>query len=579
MYATSFSAQLRRQSGMYLFGALLLGSQQGLMYLRDRLFQQGVDLAVASDRDRALNIAGFALGTIIVAAVIRVASRMVMFNAGRAAEYELRSALLARLHLLGPSFFRTIPTGDILSRATNDLGQVRLLLGFGILNVINTVFALTSALSVMIGISGKLTVAALASAPLLMAITRWFSKQMYTRNRANQEALGAMSERVQASLAGVRVVRSLSLEGVELRSFEKSCREYLDKSLSLAKLRGFMGPILGSVGAIGVLTVFWYGGHLVLTNEISRGQFISFWSALTRLIWPLLALGFVVSIVQRGRASYDRLRAIYEAVPDVLDGPLPAPDHIDGDLRVKGLSMSYGTRKVLDDVSFHVPAGSSLAIVGRTGSGKSTLAAMLPRLLPTPEGTVFLDNIDVCQLPRSSARRAIGYAQQDAFLFSTTIAQNIGFSLDEVDSDEAMNRVRAAAAEAQVLDEVNSLPGGFDTVVGERGIQLSGGQRQRVALARAFLWEPSVLVLDDPLSAVDARTEAKILDAISRQASRRTLLLITHRVAAAARCDQVIVLDQGKVVEQGTHEQLLANKGIYAAFAEEQQREGEMDAA
>jgi ATP-binding cassette subfamily B protein len=456
---------------------------------------------------------------------------------------------------------------------------VRLLLGFGILNVINTVFALTSALSVMIGISGKLTAAALASAPLLMAVTRWFSKQMYTRNRANQEALGAMSERVQASLAGVRVVRSLSLEGVELRSFEKACREYLDKSLSLAKLRGFMGPILGSVGAIGVLTVFWYGGHLVLINEISRGQFISFWSALTRLIWPLLALGFVVSIVQRGRASYDRLRSIYEAVPDVLDGPLPAPDHIDGDLRVKGLSMSYGTRKVLDDVSFHVPAGSSLAIVGRTGSGKSTLAAMLPRLLPTPDGTVFLDDIDVCQLPRSAARRAIGYAQQDSFLFSTTIAQNIGFSLDEVDSDEAMNRVRAAAAEAQVLDEVNSLPGGFDTVVGERGIQLSGGQRQRVALARAFLWEPSVLVLDDPLSAVDARTEAKILDAISRQASRRTLLLITHRVAAAARCDQVIVLDQGKVVERGTHEELLAKKGIYAEFAEEQQREGEMDAA
>ncbi|MFO0662213.1 MAG: ABC transporter transmembrane domain-containing protein [Polyangiaceae bacterium] len=389
MYPTSFSEQLKRHSGKYLLGALLLGSQQGLMYLRDRLFQQGVDLAVASDRDRALNIAAMALGTIIVAAVIRILSRMVMFNAGRAAEYELRSALLGRLHLLGPSFFRTIPTGDILSRATHDLGQVRLLLGFGILNVINTVFALASALSVMIGISGKLTLALLASAPVLMWVTRWFSRQMYTRNRANQEALGAMSDRVQASLAGVRVVRSLSLEAAETRSFEKACREYLNKSLGLAQLRGFMGPVLGSVGAVGVLTVFWYGGHLVLTQEISRGQFVSFWSALTRLIWPLLALGFVVSIVQRGRASYDRLRAIYEAAPDVVDGPLPGPEHVNGDLRVEKLSFSYGQRKVLDEVSFHVPAGRSLAIVGKTGSGKSTLAAMLPRLLPTLQRVCF----------------------------------------------------------------------------------------------------------------------------------------------------------------------------------------------
>lgn len=556
---------------------MLLGGQQALMYTRDRLFQQGVDLATSDHRETALQVAVFALATIAGASIVRVLSRIVVFNAGRNAEFELRSEMLRRLHLLGPSFFRTIPTGDILSRATNDLGQVRLLLGFGILNVVNTMFALVSALSVMVGVSATLTLASLASAPLLMLVTRWFSRQLYIRNKGNQEALGAMSDRVQASLAGVRVVRSLSLEKTEISSFEKACEEYLEKSLSLAKLRGFMGPTLGSVGAIGILTVFWYGGYMVITHQITQGQFVAFWAALTRLVWPLLALGFVVSIVQRGRASFDRLRAIYEADPDVKDGPLPAPAVVKGALKVQNLSFAYGERPVLSDVSFEVEAGHSVAIVGRTGSGKSTLAALLPRLLPTPKNNVFLDGVDVCDLPLRSLRQSIGYAQQDSFLFSTTVAHNIGFALDDIDTSEAQTKLITAATEAQVLSEIKTLPDGWDTVVGERGIQLSGGQRQRVALARAFVWEPAILVLDDPLSAVDARTEAKILDAIDRQAAHRTLVLITHRIAAASRCDQIVVLDKGTVVEQGTHEELLKQGGIYSQFAEEQRREGNAD--
>ena len=571
-YPTTLGGQFRRHAGAYALGAVLLGAQQSLMYVRDRLFKAGVDAAAGGDRGAAWRTAALAMAVIAGAGVVRVFSRVVMFNGGRRAEYELRAALLARLHTLGAGFFRTIPTGDIMSRATNDLTQVRLLLGFGVLNVVNTLFALTSALTLMFGLSVRLTFAALAAAPVAVLCTRWFSRNMFARTRENQEALGKMSDHVQASLAGVRVVRSLSLEASELERFERTNADYLRKSLALARLRGMMVPVFGLVASTSLLIVFWYGGRLVLANELTAGEFVAFWTATGRLLWPLIALGFVTSIVQRGRASYARLRAIFDAEPDVVDGPLP-PREVRGALAVRGLTVELGGRKVLDGVDFEVPAGGSIAVVGRTGAGKSTLAALLPRLLPTPRGAVFLDGVDVCDLPVSTVRRAVGYAQQDAFLFSTTVAKNVGLSLDDCESDRAMAEVRSAAREAQIEAEIDTLPAGFDTVVGERGVQLSGGQRQRVALARAFLWRPKVLVLDDPLSAVDARTEAAVLEAIARQAERRTLVLITHRVAAAAQCDRVVVLDAGRVVEQGSHDELLRRGGLYATFADEQRRE------
>jgi ATP-binding cassette, subfamily B, multidrug efflux pump len=570
-YPTTLGGQFRRHIWAYALGAVLLGAQQSLMYMRDRLFKAGVDAAVAGDRDKAWSTAAITMAVIAGAGVVRVLSRVVVFNGGRRAEYELRAELLARLHTLGAGFFRTIPTGDIMSRATNDLTQVRLLLGFGVLNVINTVFALTSALTLMFGLSVPLTFAALSASPVAILTTRWFSRSMFAKTRDNQAALGKMGDHVQASLAGVRVVRSLALEGAEVERFGRTNEDYLRKSLALARLRGMMVPIFGFSASLSMMAVFWYGGHLVLEKRLTAGEFVAFWTATGRLLWPVIALGFVASIVQRGRASYERLKAIFEAKPEVVDGPLPARE-IEGSLEVRGLTVELGGRKVLDGVGFAVPAGTSLAIVGRTGSGKSTLAALLPRLLPTPRGAVFLDGDDVCDLPVATVRHAVGYAQQDAFLFSTTVAKNVGLSLEECESDRAMAEVRSAAREAQIEAEVDGLPQGFDTVVGERGVQLSGGQRQRVALARAFLWRPKVLVLDDPLSAVDARTEAAILEAIARQAERRTLLLITHRVAAAAQCDRVLVLEGGRVSEEGTHDELLRRGGLYATFAEEQRR-------
>jgi ATP-binding cassette subfamily B protein len=569
-------AQFVGQTGLYLVGGVMLVALQLFMAWRDFLVKDAVDAIAAGAGSIAARAAVVILVVSVGAMAVRIASRVTIFTAGRNVEYELRRRLLAHLHRLGPSFFGTMPTGEIMSRATNDLQQVRLLLGFGILNVISSLMALVSALWVMLAISGRLTLAAVSTFPLLALVTRSFSTKMFTRTRENQAALGVMSDRVLASLAGVRVVRSFAMEEAESEAFERENQRYLGASLALARVRGAMGPIMGMVSAAGVLIVFWYGGSLLIEGAITTGDFVAFWLALLRLTWPLTALGFVAAIVQRGRAGYQRLLAVLEAEPEVKDGPTAAPARIDGALRVEGLSFAYGARQVLEDVSFEVPAGGSLAIVGRTGSGKTTLASLLSRLLPTPHGAVFLDGHDVCDLPVATVRAAIGYAQQDAFLFSTTVSENIGFALE--DPDDQAEVIREAAREAQVLDDVERLPDGFETVVGERGVQLSGGQKQRVALARALVREPPVLVLDDPLSAVDAKTEAAILETLERQAAERTLILITHRVAAARRCDHIVVLEQGHVVERGTHDELASASGLYALFAEEQQMEHEMAA-
>ncbi|MFP6683992.1 MAG: ABC transporter ATP-binding protein [Polyangiaceae bacterium] len=571
-------AQFRRNRSLYLLGGFTLMIQQGLLAKRDFLVKGAVDAVTAFREADATNGAIMILIVSVVAACARLLSRMTVFTAGRNVEYELRARLIEHLHRLGPRFFARMPTGEIMSRATNDLSQVRLLLGFGVLNVFSSAFSLLSALYVMIAISLQLTLATLTIFPALMIVTRWFSYGLFKRNRENQQAIGKMSDRVLASFAGVRVVRSFAMEEEEHAAFEELNQDYLEKSLSLARFRGSMPAVMSAFVALGVLIAFWYGAHLLVDGQISTGDFVAFWLALLRLIWPMMAIGFVAAVVQRGRAGYQRLKEIFDAEPELTDGDRKPPETITGSLRVSDLSFAYGETVVLDGVGFDLPAGQSLAVVGRTGSGKSTLGALMARLLPPEPGTVFLDEVDVCELPLRSVRASVVYTQQNAFLFSTTVEENIAYALKDRGAEDGHRRVRQAAAEAQVDADVELLPEGYDTVVGERGVQLSGGQKQRVALARALISEPAVLVLDDPLSAVDARTESAILDAIERQSAERTVVLITHRIAAAQRCDRVIVLERGRVVESGTHEQLLQGDGLYALFAEEQQLERELAA-
>ncbi len=578
----TIGGQFRRHLPRYVAGTFALGVFQWSLNRIDWLSKAAIDDVFGAEPSLVTKPALFILALALVALVTRVLSRWFIFNAGRDAEYELRTVLLHRLHRLGTAFYRTMSAGEIMSRSTGDLQQVRLLLGFGVLNVINVVFAFASALQVMATVSLRLTLVSFVVMPPMMLMTRQFSRKMFQRTRQNQEALGKLSEVLQTNLAGVRVVRSFALEGRERRRFDVANAAYLDASLGLARLRGLMGPLVGATSAVGVLAFFWYGASLLYQGPanggISKGDFFAFWLAYGRMTWPMIALGFSISIVQRGRAGYARLKEIFDAKPEVSDGPKPAPTSVRGELDVRHLSYAYGDHKVVDDVSFRVPAGGSVALVGRTGSGKSTIAMLLARLLPTPAGTVFIDGQDVCDLPLASVRECIGYAQQDAFLFSTTVARNVGLSLSDCESEGALDRIRDAAREAQVLDEALALPEQFDTVVGERGVQLSGGQKQRIALARALVREPVVLVLDDPLSAVDAKTEARILDAIDRQAASRTVVLVTHRVAAASRCDRIVVLDAGRVVAEGTHDTLVTEGGLYAAFAAAQSAETELAA-
>jgi ATP-binding cassette subfamily B multidrug efflux pump len=578
----SLAGQFRRHLPRYLAGTLMLAGFQLALNRIDWLAKAAVDDIFGGAAGRVTRAATLILVLALLAFFGRVASRWFIFNAGRDTEYELRALLLHRLHRLGTAFYRTMSAGEIMSRSTGDLQQVRLLTGFGVLTLINIVFAFASALQVMARISLRLTLVSFVMMPFMILSTKGFARRMFARTRASQEALGKLSEVLQSNLAGVRVVRSFALERRERRRFDAANQAYLEASLGLARLRGLMFPVVGAAASLGVLAFFWYGATLLMRapqdGGLSRGSFFAFWMAFGRMTWPMIALGFGLSIVQRGRAGYVRLKQIFDAVPEVTDGPLPAPAALAGGLAVRDLGFAYGERQVLAGVSFAVPAGKSLAVVGRTGSGKSTLAMLTARLLPTPRGTVLVDGIDVCDLPLETVRQTIGYAQQDAFLFSTTVSRNVGFCLDDCESEPAVARIRAAAGEAQVLEETLGLPDGFETVVGERGVQLSGGQKQRIALARALIRGPRVLVLDDPLSAVDAKTEAAILDAIERQGQARTVVLVTHRVSAAARCDRVVVLDQGRIIEQGTHDELVAAGGLYAAFAAEQSAKSDLEA-
>jgi ATP-binding cassette subfamily B protein len=503
--------------------------------------------------------------------LIRTWSRTSIFNAGRNLEYSLRRDLFAHLTRMDAGFYRQHPTGDLMSRLTNDLGAVRMLFGPGLLNLVNTVLVYISGLWLLLRLSPRLTLFALLPYPALIFGGRAFSRAMYRASRELQEQIGRMSTAVQEDLAGAAVVKQYALEPQRHAAFSRLNDDYLDRSLKLVRARGTLMPLFAVIGGIGTLIVLWFGGREVIAGRLSVGGLVAFNAYLAYLSWPTVALGWILSMWQRGVAAWVRVRELLatdSAIADAHGAAAGGAAGLSPSIEARALTVERDGRKILDGVSFSLRAGETLAIVGPTGSGKTTLVDAIPRLTDVPPGTMFIGGRDVTALPLAALRALVGYAPQEAFLFSATIAENIAFGAPG--GDPPRERVERAALAAGLARDIAALPDGYDTVVGERGITLSGGQRQRVALARALCADPQILILDDSLSSVDAETERDILSRLRPILAGRTSVLVSHRVAAVKDANQILVVDGGRIAERGTHAQLLASAGVYAALYREQ---------
>jgi ATP-binding cassette subfamily B protein len=513
----------------------------------------------------------------VLQAVIRTWSRIFIFDAGRNIEYGLRRDLLAHLLRLDAGFYRGHPTGDVMSRVTNDLSSVRLLFGPGILNLLNTALVYATGIVLMLQLSPRLTLLALLPYPILLLAARLASRRIYRASRAIQEQLGTMSTAIQEDLAGINVVKHYGLEPARQRAFRAVNDEFLARSLRLVRARGTLTPLFAMLGGLGTLIVLWAGGREVIAGRLSVGGLVAFNGYLVLMSWPTFALGWIIGIWQRGVAAWARVRELFATPPAISDRgpgraePAAAPATSSAPSVVaRDLTIAIGGRTVLDRVSFDLPAGATLAIVGRTGAGKTMLVDAVLRMLEVPAGAVRVAGRDVTDIPLAELRRLVGYAPQDAFLFSATVAENIAFGIRGGAEAAGPDAVRRAAEAAGLAPDIAALPDGYDTLVGERGITLSGGQRQRVALARAIAADPQILILDDSLSSVDAETERNILTRLRPILAGRTSILVSHRVAAVRDADQILVLDEGRVAEHGTHASLMGAGGVYASLYREQ---------
>ena len=580
----------------FVVGVIFLLATNVLALRIPRLLGNAVEtLRVAVVENTALDMAFIrttAIAVILLAigsALTRIGSRIAIFNGGRHVEYVLRNELFEHLLTLGPEYFEEEATGDLVSRVINDVNYVRLMYGLGILHLVNTAVAYTMVLGLMFALDARLTLLCLAPFPVVLFTIRLFTRALYKHQRRTQEQLSEISAVAQENLSGAAVVRAFAIEHESEDRFKKTSEEYVERNLALARIRGAMFPYMGAVAGLGTLMVLYFGGTAVIDKHISLGQFVEFSAYLVALAWPTMAMGWVLSVWHRGRAGFDRLVEILDTrttIPEP-DAPLQlkTPEGAKrGEIVFQNVSLTFsdGTQ-ALRDINLRIPAGSTVAIVGRTGAGKSSLVDLIPRMRDPSGGKVLIDGVPANEAALVDLRSYVAYAPQSPFLFSTTVEENIRMGVlarEELGlpPSEGAPELEDALRISHFAGDLSVLTNGLDTMVGERGVTLSGGQKQRVTIARAVMLDPAILILDDSLASVDTQTERAILEELLEVMDGRTSILVTHRFNALEVVDEIIVLEEGRIVERGTHSELADAGGVYAELLERQRLEAEMAA-
>jgi len=571
---------LRRHRRLFFLGILALLATDAMHLLIPWFTRLALD-GLSTARDQAWDLLRFPLLILLAAlcqGVFRFFWRTKVFGFSRHIEWDLRNALFAHLQRLPLTYFQHVKTGDLMSRLTNDLASVREMLGIGAVAALDGAILILAALPLMIGIDPWLTLWSLLSLPGITLLVLRFGNRIHRGYREVQQFLGRVSIFVQENLAGIRVVQAYAQEENQKRQFSDLSTEYMRKNLVTARLSGALWPLMAVFSGIAAAVVLWLGGRGVLLGQLTIGQFVQFNGYLAMLTWPVMAIGYVVNLYQRGSSALGRLVEILETpvAPGHLVPEDGSPKRLMGEIEFRGLSFRYTPESpgVLQDISLKIPAGSRCAIVGEVGAGKSTLVNLIPRLFEVPEGRLFLDGRDIRTIPLSILKTSIGLVSQDIFLFSETIRENILFGRQDATEEDVEEAARVAA----LLPSIQEFTDRFDTLLGERGVRLSGGQKQRTALARALIRNPSILILDDAFSSVDVQTEERILNELKTSMEGRTTILISHRISTVKDADQIVYLKDGKIVERGSHQKLLAREGHYHRLYQKQLLARELEA-